>query len=850
MYMIRFALRSLALFCLCFFSTTGNAQVYGDVIYNWDFAEGIPADWDNSSDSGIGVWEYRGPSTTPDNTVCSQGSCGGTSVPINSETAANGFVIFDSNFWDDNVGPCGNLGAGPDPGPHEAYLTTPSLDLSAYPNIALTFQQQYRHFTGTTFVLYSIDGGENWEFAYQNPEADNTQSGTSEWASANLSEAIGGQSDVMLRFQFSGFYYWWLLDDINLYIPSQNDLIIEDVKYTLYDGTLAPSGLGAMEYDQWPSLIVPDFNFSSMITNVGALTQTEVSMNVRITNSDGDFIYSENTEPQDLLPGVQDTAFFEFGWDPGGVIDDYTIRFKAEQAEEDQTPLNNELFKDYSITAYTYARDEGPMVDAFIPTGNNASTTYEVGNVFEFDYNNFLFHSISMAIADGTTPGAQVYGIVYNLTFTDVLAVTEPYTVNEYDINLPGEEKLIHLPLTEEFLTSGDTAYVVMAGFVPNDEHLAYFARSGPAPVQASLLRYPEINGLFYLLNTPVVRMNLFGANQSPGCSDPEADNYNPEATIGDGSCLYYGCTNPNGGNYDPDANFNDGSCSFTGCTDPEADNFNPEATEDDGSCQYLGCIDPLANNYDETANTDDGSCEYSEAFIGASQIDGCAPLTVVFTNQTDVIENGTCLFQIATFETIDECVETFEYTFDAPGEYTISYTYTVDDFVSEFELTVTVFALPETPEFTYTSDGNALACDNCEDAEVIIWYLNGNTVEGQNNPSWNPIDNGNYSLEVFNNNGCSAISEEELIIITSVESINPLTDIQLFPNPTSDLIHIRSSVKIDRAIVFDVNGKLVFETSNLGLNSSLDLREMNRGIYVLSLVRNGEKTNHRILLQ
>ncbi|MDG1262205.1 MAG: T9SS type A sorting domain-containing protein [Flavobacteriales bacterium] len=848
--MIHFALLPLALLCLCLTPSHYFAQVYGDPVFNWDFAEGIPADWDNASDSGIGVWEYRGPDTTPDNTVCSEGSCGGTSVPISSVTAENGFVIFDSNYWDDNIGPCGNLGAGPDPGPHEAYLTTPSLDLTAYPNIALTFQQQYRHFTGTTFVLYSIDGGETWEDAYLNPEADNTQSGASEWASVNLSNEIGGQSDVKLRFQFSGFYYWWLLDDITLYVPSQNDLIIEDVMYTTYDGLQEPNGFGDIEYDQWPFLIAPNLNFSSHITNVGAMTQTDVSMNVRITNSEGEFVYSENTDPQDLLPGAQDTAFFDVSWDPGNVVDDYTIRFKAEQVEEDQTPLNNELFKDYSLTTYTYARDEGPMEDTFIPTGDNANTTYEVGNIFEFDYNNFLFHSISIAMAEGTTPGAEIYGIVYDLSLDNVLAVTEPYTVNEYDINQVGEEKLIHLPLTEEFLTSGDTAYLVMAGFVPDGEHLAYFARSGAAPVQASLLKYPEINGLFYLLNTPVVRMNVFGANTTPGCSDPEADNFNPEATIGDGSCLYFGCTNTDAGNYDPEANFNDGSCSFTGCTDPEADNYNEQATEDDGSCQYLGCIDPLANNYDETANTDDGSCEYNEAFLGADIVEGCVPLTVQFTNQTEVIEGGSCQFDVATLLTIEDCVESFDYTFDMPGEYTVTYTYTVGEFISSFDLIVNAYDLPATPSVVYTSDGNILSCEECADAEVIIWYLNGDPVEGQNSESWNPIDNGNYSVEVYNINGCAAISEETLVVITSVESINPISDIQLYPNPTSSMLNIRSGSFIDVAQVLDMSGKVVFEMTNLGMNAQVNLREMERGVYLLAITRNGERSFHRIILQ
>ncbi len=49
------------------------------------------------------------------------------------------------------------------------------------------------------------------------------------------------------------------------------------------------------------------------------------------------------------------------------------------------------------------------------------------------------------------------------------------------------------------------------------------------------------------------------------GCTDPEALNYNPEATIDDGSCIY----------------------DIYGCTDPEAINYNPEATIDDGSCIY-----------------------------------------------------------------------------------------------------------------------------------------------------------------------------------------------------------------------------------------------------------------------
>lgn len=109
-----------------------------------------------------------------------------------------------------------------------------------------------------------------------------------------------------------------------------------------------------------------------------------------------------------------------------------------------------------------------------------------------------------------------------------------------------------------------------------------------------------------------------------PGCTDPNANNYNPNATVDDGSCTYdpkpiYGCTDPTATNYDPNATVDDGSCVYSdiyGCTDPTANNYNPNANIDDGSCTYdpppiYGCTDPAANNYDPFATVDDGSCTY-----------------------------------------------------------------------------------------------------------------------------------------------------------------------------------------------------------------------------------------------
>ena len=80
-----------------------------------------------------------------------------------------------------------------------------------------------------------------------------------------------------------------------------------------------------------------------------------------------------------------------------------------------------------------------------------------------------------------------------------------------------------------------------------------------------------------------------------------------------------YGCTNSSAYNYDPNATIDDGSCCYVaGCTDPTANNYNSNACYDNGTCVYpvYGCTDPTATNYDPLATNDDGSCCYGDQLV------------------------------------------------------------------------------------------------------------------------------------------------------------------------------------------------------------------------------------------
>lgn len=72
------------------------------------------------------------------------------------------------------------------------------------------------------------------------------------------------------------------------------------------------------------------------------------------------------------------------------------------------------------------------------------------------------------------------------------------------------------------------------------------------------------------------------------GCTDESAENYNPEATDVDGSCIYLGCTNVEACNYDESATQDDSSCLYPGCTNSNYIEYFTQGYEagcDNGSC-------------------------------------------------------------------------------------------------------------------------------------------------------------------------------------------------------------------------------------------------------------------------
>lgn len=520
----------------------GGLRTGENYIWYEDFAEGIPSNWTQETDPSNAVWEYRGPTTVPNINVGTRGSClpAGTQFgqPIQSLTASNGFVIFDSNFWDDNIGPCGNTGSGEAPGPHYAALVTHELDFSEYPNLGLRFNQFFRNNEADTRVEYSISGGE-WLVLWENdvpPISGQTLANRSD--RVNVSSEVGGQSNVRLRFVFEGFYYFWMLDDIGVFEIFDNDLALASAFYGNYNpANLSEEGYAGIEYSVYPNEMAPTLHLSARIMNLGLFMQTGCRLEVDIEDVNSqDTIYSETSNTISIGTNVTTSIMLD-DWSMTPNQGVYEIHYTVVQNEIDDSPDDNSLTRNLEISDVVYARDRLSTEGVYVPPTTFSETAYEVGNMFMITAENQTAESISIGVGLGTNPNAVVYGKIYQLDLddlsTELIGETGNYGVTAAAFNNVGDNNVMTVPLIEPVTLVKDVAYLVVAG-APEGPSSVLFNVSGRSPDFSSWVRFMP-NTWFYFVRTPFVRLNfgpVVGTEEQPNRTELDVTCYpNPAAT-------------------------------------------------------------------------------------------------------------------------------------------------------------------------------------------------------------------------------------------------------------------------------------------------------------------------------
>ena len=316
------------------------------VIWSEDFASGIPTTWMNYG-TAVGVadldakWEYRGTTTTPSNAVGSRGAYAGPAgtgqLPIQSTTAANGFVVFDSDFLD-NAGIAGNFcGTGALAcAPHVANLETGVINLLGHPTVDLLFTQYYRRFAGAggvqtvpaTYLDFSTDGGVTWSgnVTLNAGIAVNSATTRNSAIAVSIGQYVGNQANVKIRFRFDGDYYFWQMDDIKIISTPKNRMTFtagsdgSPAQDIVYGATQESARMGRMTLKQ-----VRPIAFDANCFNSGQNAQTNVKLQMKIFNATTGAMVQTVNSPiiASLAPG--DTATwnqlntYTTSWTPSAV---------------------------------------------------------------------------------------------------------------------------------------------------------------------------------------------------------------------------------------------------------------------------------------------------------------------------------------------------------------------------------------------------------------------------------------------------------------------------------------------------------------------------------------------------
>ena len=158
----------------------------------------------------------------------------------------------------------------------------------------------------------------------------------------------------------------------------------------------------------------------------------------------------------------------------------------------------------------------------------------------------------------------------------------------------------------------------------------------------------------------------------------------------------------------------------------------------------------------------------------------------------------------------------------------------------------------PATPSFSQTGD-TLMASP----AAAYQWYFNGVPISGATSQRFIATLSGNYSVEITDGKGCTAISPVRYVALVGIEETQSQIILLLYPNPVEGqlnlLIHSGTNTKANVALV-DALGQILL-SRDIQLNSddqlfTFDCTNFAPGLYWVRISSAGGSVNRKILIR
>ncbi|MFM1874947.1 MAG: hypothetical protein RL266_684, partial [Bacteroidota bacterium] len=156
-------------------------------------------------------------------------------------------------------------------------------------------------------------------------------------------------------------------------------------------------------------------------------------------------------------------------------------------------------------------------------------------------------------------------------------------------------------------------------------------------------------------------------------------------------------------------------------------------------------------------------------------------------------------------------------------------------------EVEVTVNTPPNQP--VITDNGPALESST---GISYQWYLNGDPIENATMVNYEPTATGYYTVEVFDANGCSSISDPFSWITVGIGALS--SSVAIYPNPFHSELIIELNEAANQVEVTDSRGKLIFSSNPNAPRFSIATDSWSSGVYTLKVRSGNESVNQKVV--